>query len=142
MRSLHYANPADDPEAHAFLRSLAAKPGDQLPRLIFADWLEDRGYHNAAAGQRWAADKGKYPKPPSKETQGSNYMSGGWWPRESTGHEFAGLPEHVYDALPGDSHFLRGGDSTFRAERGFLHAAHTLSYHPETGEPLPPEARD
>ncbi|HEY1379394.1 MAG TPA: TIGR02996 domain-containing protein [Gemmataceae bacterium] len=27
----------------AFLRAIAAKPGDDLPRLVFADWLDEHG---------------------------------------------------------------------------------------------------
>lgn len=36
------------PEGHPFLESIAAMPGDPAPRLIFADWLEERGRLAAA----------------------------------------------------------------------------------------------
>jgi uncharacterized protein (TIGR02996 family) len=39
----------------AFLRAIVAAGEDQLPRLQFADWLEDCGDANAAAWQRWLA---------------------------------------------------------------------------------------
>ena len=44
-----------------FLKAIAAAPGDALPRLIFADWLDEQGRDAEAAGQRWAARHGKYP---------------------------------------------------------------------------------
>lgn len=36
-------------ERDAFLASIAAAPDDDLPRLVFADWLEDRGDADRAA---------------------------------------------------------------------------------------------
>ena len=39
-------------ELDAFLRAIAARPGDALPRLILADWLEERGMDAEGAGQR------------------------------------------------------------------------------------------
>lgn len=32
----------------AFIAAICAKPDDDLPRLIFADWLDDRGEHERA----------------------------------------------------------------------------------------------
>jgi uncharacterized protein (TIGR02996 family) len=31
------------PEEHAFLRAISENPEDDLPRLVYADWIEDRG---------------------------------------------------------------------------------------------------
>jgi uncharacterized protein (TIGR02996 family) len=48
-------------DAEPFLRAIVDRPGDPLPRLIFADWLEEHGLDAEAAGQRWAAKHGHYP---------------------------------------------------------------------------------
>src|SRR5436305_1933691 len=34
--------------AEPFLAAVAARPGDDLPRLIFADWLDEHGYADRA----------------------------------------------------------------------------------------------
>jgi uncharacterized protein (TIGR02996 family) len=36
----------------AFLAAIAAAPGDDAPRLVFADWLDERGRDSEAAEQR------------------------------------------------------------------------------------------
>lgn len=36
----------------AFVRAVHARPLDPLPRLIFADWLDEHGYHGEAAWLR------------------------------------------------------------------------------------------
>jgi uncharacterized protein (TIGR02996 family) len=36
-------------DADAFLAAVAAEPDDDAPRLVFADWLDDRGDHDRAA---------------------------------------------------------------------------------------------
>lgn len=38
-------------EAHAFLKSILADPVNPLPRLVFADWLEESGTRSNVA---WA----------------------------------------------------------------------------------------
>jgi uncharacterized protein (TIGR02996 family) len=48
-------------EAEPFLRAIAAAPGDPLPRLIFADWLEEHGAGKAAKLQRHLAKSGLHP---------------------------------------------------------------------------------
>lgn len=48
-------------EALPFLEAIADRPGDALPRLIFADWLEERGYDREASWQRWSAATGIRP---------------------------------------------------------------------------------
>jgi uncharacterized protein (TIGR02996 family) len=40
-------------ERDAFLRAVAANPEDDLPRLVFADWLEERGTPGDAARARF-----------------------------------------------------------------------------------------
>jgi uncharacterized protein (TIGR02996 family) len=48
-------------EAAAFYRAIAATPADNLPRLVAADWFEERGQqHEAAAlryGQPWSYNR-------------------------------------------------------------------------------------
>lgn len=60
-------------ELDAFLRAIAARPGDALPRLILADWLEEQGMDAEGAGQRWAARKEKYPQTLSRLMPGWGY---------------------------------------------------------------------
>src|SRR5262245_40445265 len=45
-------------EAQPFLAAIAERPGDALPRLMFADWLEERGYDQEASDQRLRAFNG------------------------------------------------------------------------------------
>lgn len=45
-------------DEQAFLEAIAASPSDGLQRLMFADWLEERGRDAEAEGQRWAAQYG------------------------------------------------------------------------------------
>jgi uncharacterized protein (TIGR02996 family) len=39
-----------------FLRAIADRTGDPLPRLIFSDWLEEHGFDRLAFWQRRAAN--------------------------------------------------------------------------------------
>jgi len=39
----------DHPDFHAFLRAVVAEPDEDLPRLAFADWLEEHGDAERAA---------------------------------------------------------------------------------------------
>jgi uncharacterized protein (TIGR02996 family) len=39
-----------------FLRAIVDRPEDDLPRLIFADWLEEQGFGDTARVQRELAD--------------------------------------------------------------------------------------
>jgi uncharacterized protein (TIGR02996 family) len=146
--------PLNHPEAEAFLRSIAAKPGDGLPRLIFADWLDDNGHHNAAAGQRWAAKHGKYPRPSGEVVADpgvGHHTAGGW---SIGGHSPAllsvphALPDPFFDTermAGGEQRYYRtklytSGPEPHDHERAFLDAAARMNWHPDTGEPLPPEA--
>lgn len=52
-----YGNSEDE-----FLKAIQASPNDMLPRLVFADWLEEQGDTAGAAGQRWLAKHGKRPR--------------------------------------------------------------------------------
>src|SRR5262249_15688074 len=47
-----------------FLRAILTRPGNAMPRLIFADWLEERGYVPEASGERWRAENPGAPWPP------------------------------------------------------------------------------
>jgi uncharacterized protein (TIGR02996 family) len=50
-----------DQDLNAYLQAIVARPGDGLPRLVFADWLGERGLTKGEAGQRWAARLEKAP---------------------------------------------------------------------------------
>ena len=43
--------PTVDPNADAFMRRILSAPADPLPRLVFADWLEETGTSSNVA---WA----------------------------------------------------------------------------------------
>jgi carbon storage regulator len=40
---LHPAPPPRPPEERPFVQAIAEQPADQVTRLVFADWLEERG---------------------------------------------------------------------------------------------------
>jgi uncharacterized protein (TIGR02996 family) len=44
----HLGNPGEGngtvSDRAGFLRAIIAQPGDDLPRTIFADWLDERGH--------------------------------------------------------------------------------------------------
>lgn len=46
------SSPFAHPEWHALMAAIRAKPTDDLPRLVAADWLEDRGDSERAAAIR------------------------------------------------------------------------------------------
>jgi uncharacterized protein (TIGR02996 family) len=107
-------------DVDAFLGAIAAAPGDALQRLIFADALEERGCDAAAAGQRWAAARGKYPQTQSRLMPGWGYR------------QLYGFPEHavlpwslfaVYDALG-----RARGSNPVDCERQFLIACSRLAW--------------
>jgi uncharacterized protein (TIGR02996 family) len=161
-----YDNPADDPAAEPFLRRLADSGGDPLHRQVFADWLDESGYANAAAGQRWAAKHGKAPGTTETvhDPATGNVVRaarGGWLMGGSenthTGYAHVHgrstlaepnrrLPAAFFDtegATGGEqrlyrSRLFRSGPDPFSHEHAFLDASHRLSYHPDTGEPLAP----
>jgi uncharacterized protein (TIGR02996 family) len=133
-----YDNPADDRGTEPFLRAIAAAPGDPLPRLQFADWLEEHGYHNAGQGQRWAAKHGKVPRPAGP----TSMVDGGWFvPRiGAEQREVDPLKVHV---LPYVYHVNSAPDlslgfgrrSPAEHERAFLAAAHNTP-HDDKSNPI------
>jgi uncharacterized protein (TIGR02996 family) len=44
-----------------FQADISERPGDDTPRLVYADWLEEQGRPDEAFCQRWMAKHGKYP---------------------------------------------------------------------------------
>ncbi len=38
--------PKMNPDETAFIRAICERPGDDMPRLYYADWLEERGQNN------------------------------------------------------------------------------------------------
>jgi uncharacterized protein (TIGR02996 family) len=69
------ASALNAPDADAFLRAIVAAPGDALPRIVFADYLDELGLVAEALGQRWAAKHGKRPC----RQHECDLSSGGWW---------------------------------------------------------------
>ena len=51
-----------DANEAAFLRSNAEEPAENTGRLVFADWLDDRGHSDLAAAYRFAAEKKVHPQ--------------------------------------------------------------------------------
>lgn len=124
----------EHPEHIAFLKQLAESP-DPLVRMQFADKLDEHGFPNAAAGQRWAARYGKSPMIPSL-----NDLSGGWKKQgvipnsETAKHE---LPNQFHESYPSLKNLSTDNDNTmFPAEHGFLHSSNGVSFG-DDGEPLP-----
>lgn len=53
-------------EEEAFWQSIGVDPFDQLPRLVFADWLEERSRYDEAAALRATADRSPKSFPPER----------------------------------------------------------------------------
>jgi uncharacterized protein (TIGR02996 family) len=71
-----YENPVDHPDVQKnWVPALRKNPNDNLTKMMFADWLSEHGYDNAAHGMRWAA---KYGKQPYTVTRGEGNYAGGF----------------------------------------------------------------
>jgi hypothetical protein len=138
-----YENPADHPGAQPFLKGLAENP-DPLSRMMFADWLSEHGYDNAAQGQRWAAKHARRPNNPKIEPANRFLPPGEWvsvpgsvantlpWKKDSPYR----LPSVFSRAISARSLPLGHPDaSTERGERMLLSIFHGTTFDPKTGEP-------
>jgi uncharacterized protein (TIGR02996 family) len=160
--------PLDRDRVEAFLKSIASAPGNGVPRLMFSDYLDEHGFTNAAAGQRWAAREGKRPMPAGHRlTDNGPPNPGGWYPRShfssslmaATGTFDAAQPHILPHPLfyekhphgyflertrPGESVSIanRDGRDPLANEADFLHASHNTGWHPETGEPIDPTTNE
>lgn len=117
-----YPHPLEHPEVEGFLRGLVESKHDPLNRMLFADWLEEHGYNNAATGQRWAAKekrapfndmgKGSFDDDPSNP-------SNGWYlgPRDLSNYNY----EYNESLLP---------PAFFNAHQR-LHTSYISPIHPE-----------
>jgi uncharacterized protein (TIGR02996 family) len=78
---------------HAFLAAIAANPDDPTPRLIYADWLEERG-DPACAIIRWAHANGKRPRL-------TTYDAGQWYRGEGSSltDPESDIPVEIFDCL-------------------------------------------
>lgn len=65
----------------AFLRAIAADPADDTARLVYADWLDDRGHAARAAYLRAVVDVVR--------------LCGGGWPNGPSVHQLLRLAESV-----------------------------------------------
>lgn len=122
---------ATDLDPTPFLAALVAAPGDPLPLLVFADYLEGRGEREWAMGCRWAARHGKRPAR-ADNTKG---YAGGWYPLD------AGYTPWVCRlplVMPSDNVFVAGGTtdkSLIRCWRLFLDWAAARTWG-DDGEPV------
>jgi uncharacterized protein (TIGR02996 family) len=149
-------------EAEKFLKSIVAghDKRDQLPRLIFADWLDETGYPNAASGQRWLAKNNKTPKTPQHDDPIRPGVQRGWhMGGRMHMHGNSLLPEQFYWHAPATVRrndnrsswgkgTIHGGGELYHTgfigephdplhyERVVLDRSNSMKWHPETGEPL------
>lgn len=134
------------PDAKGFLNNLAEKR-DPLTRLIFADLLDENGFPNAAAGQRWAAKHNKWPM--KVDEYNTPPRQGGWYYRS---RHFNNTPDREMHELPhafNDATIIKNGDfglehrsiwdqpghDMTENEYDFLHASNQLPWD-EEGEPM------
>lgn len=68
------ARRAQPGEMTSFEDQLDSKPDDAGLRLIYADWLEEHGWPDRAAAQRWMVERGIYPE---LKGAGATYGFGG-----------------------------------------------------------------
>ena len=72
------------PDDEAFVRAIVAAPGDDLPRLVYADWLDDRGDPRGAylrAEAAWATPW----KDDTRPADDPRLASDGGWARPGLG---------------------------------------------------------
>lgn len=84
-----------------FLKAIVAEPSVALPRLVLADWLEERGYDKSGRGQRWAAELGKRPEWNDVGTEGF-FWSWIAWDAEMPGRDPpCYLNPDIFSRIPG-----------------------------------------
>jgi uncharacterized protein (TIGR02996 family) len=79
----------------SLLAAVESAPSDAAPKLVLADWYEERGYPTLAAVWRWLGRTGRHPGP-----VGCGPMVG--WAHESLALHFgweATLPDRLYFGL-------------------------------------------
>jgi uncharacterized protein (TIGR02996 family) len=57
------------PEADALLDAIWESPGDDTPRLVYADWLQEHGYETYAAYIRICVEIARRDRPPAEHTR-------------------------------------------------------------------------
>ena len=77
--------------AAALWAAVRAKPADDLPRLVLADWLDETGDPATGAALRWCVARGKWPRTTKKGLYAS------WYVDPTQKH--AGTPKEVRRAL-------------------------------------------
>ena len=86
------------PDCAALFRTVLDSPRDPLPKLVLADYLDERGEPVLAHAFRWCAAYKRHPE------YGPAALAPGWW-RSSTGHDECELtpeflPDLVAHAMP------------------------------------------
>lgn len=95
---------------HGLLAAIFAATDDPLPRLVYADWLEERGVWAEAAAWRWFAETRRFPWASRLTKTGSRFFgvdgvpSWDWW-RHCASELHDLLPDCVFDRLRGGSRF-------------------------------------
>jgi uncharacterized protein (TIGR02996 family) len=83
------------PDEASFWAQVRQAGADPAPKLVFADWLQERGRDGLAHALRWCAARGRHPhvSPAGKSV---------YWQRGSRGARGAfNLPGPVFDRLRG-----------------------------------------
>lgn len=66
-----------NPEFKALWAGCESNNADALPKLVLADWLEERGHESEARALRWMAENDKWPAE-YKSLLGTSYKSYYW----------------------------------------------------------------
>ena len=122
------AKPEMCAEERAFQDALDADPSDWATRLVFADWLEDRG-DPRAAGYRRLGELRKYPFQPNKPNR--------WWFWGGTWDGSNRLPipwQAAYMAIVDPRGHKRGSLDDTHIPRQEAEDAAALAYRPEFEE--------
>ncbi len=138
----------------ALIRTILLTPGDDAPRLTYADWCDDNGRMERAeiirvqialAGMAWADDSISFAWGPAAEEYNQRIMSGrerrDWLrAREQELHgqimagEWSGMPEEICNIPPITWNFMRGFVESIKLPtNSFLrHAAAIFAAQPVT----------
>lgn len=84
-------------EERAFIRRIRTDPADLTARLVYADWLDERG-DPRGSGHRWLAEAGKVPRFYAGCVYGGRPAPWTWWGR-ATDVDFSVLMRPSYIPL-------------------------------------------
>jgi uncharacterized protein (TIGR02996 family) len=129
----------------SFLDSISADPADQSRKLVFSDWLEEKGETDAAFTMRWLAKNGKWPQYREKTESGNREPEDryrwAWWKYKNTNN----MHWSANAAVSGMSGDIEGGarksyavlgDWVFGAVCGRLDMIRDYYFYPTAREAL------